>query len=144
MIVPYSWVLGSPSCIWVMLHFFCWSERIHTLICVCCYTRIMEPWLKWNLSVPEELFSLKDQNFKFLQVLLLNVTILERKINLIPCRSVIDSFHCMMTDEFLHEFSQGKFVFLFGRRNFEVWQFFSAIMEYISLHIACRYFCQIY
>lgn len=54
----------------------------------------------------------------------LNVTILERKINLIHCRSVIDRFHCIMTVEFLCEFFQGRFVFLFGRRTFEVWQFF--------------------
>ena len=103
----------------------------------------MELQHKWNVSVPEKLFSPKDPNFKYLQVPL-HVTILERKRNSVPCRSVVGRFHCILTAEFLYEFSKNRFVFLFGSRTLGVWQFCSAIMECISVYIVCRYFCQIY
>ena len=103
----------------------------------------MELQHKWNVSVPEKLFSPKDPNFKYLPVLL-HVTILERKRNSVPCRSVVGRFHCILTAEFLYEFSKNRFVFLFGSRTLGVWQFFSAIMECILVHIFCWYFCQIY
>lgn len=150
MLVPFSRVFGSSSCNWVMLHFFCCSECICTLIWESVFTFIqwnlswMESRHKWNLSAPEKWFSPKDPNFKYLQVLLLYVTILERKRNLIPSRSVVGRFHCILTVEFLYEFSQNRFVFLFGSRTLGVWQFFSVLMECIPVCIVSRYLYQVY
>jgi len=150
MLVPFSWVLGPPSCIWVMLHFFCWSECIHTLIWESVLLRShSEVSIKWNLGINETCLHQKNCSVPKIQIssifqVLLHVTILERKRNKIPCRSVVGRFHCILAVEFLCEFSQNRFVFMFGSRTLGVWQFFSVVMECISVHIVCRYFCQIY